>query len=104
MHYNTTKEKGKALKKHKLKALSQDRLIWGLLAMTTKAYTPFEIQKEFKDQNLPITSVRRALSNLVNREVGIEKLEDQSKGKYGRMNHKWQYTGKTSGGFNDEYK
>lgn len=103
MHYNTTKEKGDMLKKHKTKAVSQDRLIWGLLAMTRKAYTPFEIQEEFKDNNWPITSVRRALCNLVNKKVGIKKLEDQSKGKYGRMNHKWQYISKKFGEHKNEH-
>ena len=99
MHYNTTKEKDPVLKKYKDKVLSQDRQIWGLLAFTTTAYTPFEIQAYFKDKNWPITSIRRALNTLANKKVGVEKLEDKVKGKYGRMNHKWQYTGKTSGGF-----
>ena len=103
-YYNTIKEKETVLKKHKAKVLSQDKQIWGLLAFTKTAYTPFEIQAYFKDKNWPITSIRRALNNLTNNEVGIEKLEDKSKGKYGRMNHKWQYTGKTSGGFYDEHK
>ena len=98
MYYNTVKEKGDELKKNKTKALSQDKQIWGLLAFTREAYTPFEIQGYFKDKNWPITSIRRALNTIVNKNVGIEKLEDVSKGKYGRMNHKWQYTGKTSEG------
>ena len=98
-YYNTTKEKNPILKKNNTKALSQDRQIWSLLAFTTTAYTPFQIQAYFKDKDWPITSIRRALSNLVKRKVGIEKLKDQSKGKYGRMNYKWQYTGKTSEGF-----
>ena len=98
MYYNTVKEKGDELKKNKTKALSQDKQIWGLLAFTRTAYTPFEIQAYFKDKNWPITSIRRALNTIVNNKVGIEKLEDVSKGKYGRMNHKWQYTGKTSKG------
>ena len=98
MYYNTVKEKSDELKKNKTKALSQDKQIWGLLALTKTAYTPFEIQAYFKDKNWPITSIRRALNTIVNNKVGIEKLEDVSKGKYGRMNHKWQYTGKTSKG------
>ena len=98
MYYNTVKEKGDELKKNKTKALSQDKQIWGLLAFTREAYTPFEIQAYFKDKNWPITSIRRALNTIVNNKVGIEKLEDVSKGKYGRMNHKWKYTGKTSKG------
>ena len=98
MYYNTVKEKDDELKKNKTKALSQDKQIWGLLAFTRTAYTPFEIQAYFKDKNWPITSIRRALNTIVNNKVGIEKLEDVSKGKYGRMNHKWQYTGKTSKG------
>ena len=98
MYYNTVKEKSDELKKNKTKALSQDKQIWGLLAFTRTAYTPFEIQAYFKDKNWPITSIRRALNTIVNNKVGIEKLEDVSKGKYGRMNHKWQYTGKTSKG------
>ena len=78
-------------KKYKNKVLSQDKQIWGLLAFTTTAYTPFEIQAYFKDKNWPITSIRRALNTLANKKVGVEKLEDKVKGKYGRMNHKWQY-------------
>ena len=100
MYYNTVKEKSDELKKNKTKAQSQDKQIWGLLAFTRKAYTPFEIQAHpyFKDNNWPITSIRRALNTIVNKNVGIEKLKDVSKGKYGRMNHKWKYTGKTSKG------
>ena len=92
MYYNTVKEKGDELKKNKTKALSQDKQIWGLLAFTKTAYTPFEIQDAFLSQDIrwPITSVRRALTNLTKDNVLI-KTDELVPADYGRPNYKWQW-------------
>ena len=94
-YFNTTRSKGKDLKKAKDKSLSQEELIKRFMKLNKhKAYTPFEIQDEFvKDYGLsvwPITSVRRAMSNLTSSNILI-KTDTQVKGDYGKLNYKWQY-------------
>ena len=94
-YYNTTGQKGSNLKKDSMKALSQQVLIKIFMkANSDISFTPFEIQESFKKDGFmwPITSVRRALSDLTDRNI-ITKSKNTVIAKYGRPNYKWQYNG-----------
>lgn len=54
-----------------------------------EAFTPFDVQKAVFYANTPITSVRRAITNLT-KAGKLFKTSDQKDGNYGTKNHKWQ--------------
>ena len=96
-YYNTNKLSGKDLETAINKAKSQERQITLFMkANSDKSYTPFQLQDEFiKDYNIlfPITSVRRALTNLTSDNILI-KSDKMVIGDYGSSNHTWKYGGK----------
>ena len=94
-YYNTIKAKGTQLKEWELKALSQEVLIKRFMELNEDlSFTPFEIQDAFLDEDIiwPITSVRRALTNLT-KEKAIIKTDELVPGDFGRPNYKWQWKG-----------
>ena len=73
-YYNTTKQKANNLKDWELKVLSQESLIRKFMELNKDlSFTPFEIQEAFVEEDViwPITSVRRALTNLTKDNVLI---------------------------------
>jgi hypothetical protein len=96
-YYNTNKLSGKDLETAINKAKSQERQITLFMkANSDKSYTPFQLQDEFiKGYNIlfPITSVRRALTNLTSDNILI-KSDKMVIGDYGSSNHTWKYGGK----------
>tara|TARA_R100001594_G_scaffold744_3_gene2972 strand:+ start:733 stop:1035 length:303 start_codon:yes stop_codon:yes gene_type:complete len=92
-YYNTTKQKANNLKDWELKALSQESLIKKFMELNKDlSFTPFEIQEAFLEEDViwPITSVRRALTNLTKDNVLI-KTDELVPADYGRPNYKWQW-------------
>ena len=92
-YYNTTKQKANNLKDWELKALSQESLIRKFMELNKDlSFTPFEIQEAFVEEDViwPITSVRRALTNLTKDNVLI-KTDELVPADYGRPNYKWQW-------------
>ncbi len=90
MYYNTNNLTGSALKAAKQKAISQEETIHRI--MKGKGWlTPFEVHKIFKNRfsEIPITSVRRTLTDLVNLGKAM-KSKDLTMEKYGRPNYKWK--------------
>ncbi len=89
--YNTTSLKGDELKDATAKAENQEDLILRLFK-NKDDYTlsPSMIMK-LTDNVYPITSVRRAVTNLTNEGVLI-KLNTQVSGMYGRAEHLWRWT------------
>jgi response regulator of citrate/malate metabolism len=82
-YYNTTNQSGDTLKEYKRKALTQEEEIFHYLSRYGLTFSASEIQDSlFKDRNVPITSIRRALTNLYH-DLEIKKA-GQIKGKYGR--------------------
>ena len=86
--HNTINETGERLTELKQNAQTQQEKIlkyfWENQAM---ACTPWEIQK-YVLPNAPITSIRRAMTNLTN-EGRLEKLGMQRVETYGVKNHYW---------------
>jgi Fe2+ or Zn2+ uptake regulation protein len=89
--YNTIQEDDNALELSKKKAERQeDRILDYFQRHPFDSYTPFEIQHRVFGANgkVPITSVRRALTNLTDSGL-LEKLEDFKLEVFGKRNHKW---------------
>lgn len=89
--YNTIGLQGQDLKKSEFKAGGQEARILEFFNEYSKgmSYTPFEVLKYVFSGNVPITSVRRALTNLTKGGY-LEKLEDKTMGEYGQLNHRWK--------------
>jgi hypothetical protein len=55
----------------------------------TGRYTPFEVQRILFDENTPITSIRRALTDLTVAGVLVKDEDHQKREKYGAHNCTW---------------
>ena len=85
--YNTIHEKGEALKASHRKARTQEELIHSYFMTFGKPLSPSMVLNQLK-LNCPITSVRRAMTNLT--EVGkIIKTHEYVIGNYGKKEHLW---------------
>jgi hypothetical protein len=87
MYYNTTNESAEQLKMFKGKATKQENEILQLFKRDS-FLSPSDVQKEF--QNYPLTSVRRAITNLTIAGL-LEKTADKRPGIYGRNECVWKY-------------
>lgn len=96
-HFNTTDESGNKLRDFEQKAQGQEieilRLFKGQARKRKVAeFTPSQVHSRiwFKnDKNYPITSVRRAMSNLT--KMGfLEKTLKKKTGPYGRPEYIWR--------------
>ena len=87
MYYNTTKETGETLKEYKKKALTQEKEILEFMSRYGLPYSASQIT-ETLFINVPITSTRRALSNLY--ADGKIKKVGKVKGMYGRPENTYQ--------------
>ena len=87
--FNTNNETGATLTASKVKAAGQQGLILEYFEAHMNGYfNPFDIQYRVK-LNAPITSIRRAMTNL--EKVGkIIKTSKMKSGKYGKQNHTWK--------------
>ena len=89
-YHNTTDLEGKALETATKKAKSQEEAIFEIFKNNPwQTFTPFQIQARMANKFVPITSVRRAISNLTRKDK-IVKTDIQRKGEYGAVNYTWQ--------------
>jgi hypothetical protein len=94
MYHNSTESTGPALKAYQDKANTQeDRIMYFLKADPVRPITPSAALKWIFSGSVPITSVRRALTNLTN-DGHIVKTTTQTKGPYGRPEFVWELAGK----------
>jgi predicted HTH transcriptional regulator len=84
--HNTTNESGNQLQIFTQKAENQDQKILSLMMMY-KELSPSDVWKYYN--NMPITSVRRALSNLTKKGY-LEKTDKKKIGIYGRDEYVWK--------------
>jgi len=92
MYHNTTESTQPELGKYREKAASQEELI--LYAFKTlRKGTPSEVNQRVFANRTPITSVRRALTNLTN-SGELVKTDKQVKGPYGRPEFEWRLADK----------
>lgn len=85
--YNTTSERNPQLKMFEGKAATQEDVVAEYFARVPEA-TPSAIQANCLP-NAPMTSIRRAMTNLTNRGI-LRKSSEKRMGKYGRPEHVWK--------------
>ena len=91
-YHNTNKESGKTLISSKTKANKQELKVLKFFESNdnTNSYSPEDIldQVDF-GRTIPITSVRRAITNLTNAGY-LKKTQLMKKGKFGKQIHTWK--------------
>lgn len=85
-YFNTTNESGKQLEIFNESANNQEEQILNLMKLYKKL-SPSDVNKYFT--NYPLTSVRRALTNLSNQGKLI-KTDEKKIGIYRRMEYIWE--------------
>ena len=87
-YHNTTGLAGEQLERRIEQAESQEEVVEALFeAHPAARLTPFEVQ-DIALPNSPITSVRRAITNLTDQGV-LRKTDRQKEGPYGDPNYTW---------------
>jgi len=88
--YNTINLHGEDLKIAQYRANSlQAKILDYFLARPEKRLTPPEVQNKMGENNRPLTSIRRALTNLTT-DGHLIKTGEMSLGPYGAPNFKWR--------------
>jgi len=88
--YNTTGENKSVVEKTEASNSKQENLILSLfINHPFEEYTPFEVSKYLNLPNVPITSVRRAITNLTQKGF-LFKTENKKQGDYGKINFCWR--------------
>lgn len=89
MYHNTNNETGKTLKSSKKRTAIQEEIVLDYMRKVLRA-SPEQVWREaFKDSSIPLTSVRRAITNLT-KQRKLKKLEAQVAGMYGKMISVWE--------------
>ena len=90
MYFNTNKESGETLKQSRKKTDSQEAAILQFITDWPKNhFSPTFIWSMLFNRGIPLTSVRRALTNLTN-EGYIYKTDFMVDGCYGKKEHTWR--------------
>jgi hypothetical protein len=88
--FNTTREKGRRLLGYRVRAASQqDQILHFFLDHPGVGYTPSAIHHRLFGPSTPLTSIRRAISNLT-QERKLVKTGRKVQGVYGRPEHQWK--------------
>lgn len=94
-YFNTTKESGKALKNNVFKAKSQESEIYRQFCYNKKAFESNLINylgfspSDMQFMDYPLTSIRRALTNLT-KQGKLIKTDEKRIGMYGRSEYVWK--------------
>jgi hypothetical protein len=95
--FNTTNETGETLSKYSATAKSQQERIYDYMKTRRGVgFAPSQIlDYVFSGENVPITSIRRAMTNLSDSKNGslISKTDIKYRGPMGRPEHTWAYIG-----------
>jgi len=89
-YYNTNKEYGEELDTSKERALrQQNRILSYFQTFPTESFSPQDVWAALYDNKTPITSVRRAITNLT--AAGkLRKTDTMKTSSYGKRCHTWQ--------------
>lgn len=88
-YYNTVRESGAALQAHRAVADTQEQAVLEFFEdHPLRSFTPFDVQAAVLP-NSPITSVRRAMTNLT-REGRLMKTEEKREGPYRHRCYCWR--------------
>jgi hypothetical protein len=94
-YYNTNNENGSELLKSIQKGLTQEHIIIDIFKNTLirdengnhQGYSASQIHKIFGNDNVPLTSIRRAMSNLCYEENFLKITDKMVMGIYGKKEH-----------------
>lgn len=91
-YHNTVPESGETLQVYKDKAATQDKRVLDFFKSNSRAMlSPSEIlYLVFEGEGVPLTSVRRAISNLDKKGL-IFRTKLTIEGQYGRQEGTWMY-------------
>lgn len=91
LFYNTIEAKPEEVHKYEITNYKQEeRVLFFFQDNPGKEYTPMEVWlRVFRKEKVPLTSVRRAMSNLTKRGF-LEKTEIQRMGVFGKYNYCWR--------------
>jgi len=91
LFFNTIHLSGKDLAAASLQCSKQEARVISIMSTLDKAMTPFEVQNEYERAypSVPITSIRRSMTNLAQRGV-LEKSGAMKLEIYGKPNHTWK--------------
>ena len=87
-YYTTTSEKGQELKSSHSKARTQEEKIYSFFLTYGQPLSPSMVLDKL-NLDCPITSVRRAMTNLTENKK-ITKTDEYVKGLYGKREHLWR--------------
>lgn len=96
MYHNTTHSTGKTVKEYREKVLTQEQEILTFFkSFPHQKFTASDVLRAMiagkkLDYQVPMTSIRRGITNLMNRNK-VEKTTQQRKGPYGRPEYCYQY-------------
>ncbi len=91
-YFNTTASSGADLDGYEAEAKSQEELMLDYFGTRPgMQYSPSQVQKHLNLTGAPLTSVRRALTNLTSAGL-LQKTDKQVAGPYGRPEHCWTIT------------
>ena len=89
MFYNTNQESAEELQESRSRAKTQEGMIWEYFRDNPYVeLTPFEI-KSVLQMRAPITSIRRAITDLTNKDV-LKKTDYMRMGSWNKMTHAWR--------------
>ena len=88
-YYNTTNLEKDALKKCRKAVISQEKKILEIFKKHQVSLSPTDVFRHFTSPYAPLTSIRRALSNLT-RDNKLEKTSKMKIGNYGKPEHCWR--------------
>ena len=92
-YHNTTHSTGEELRDFRRKTLAQDHLVLEFFKKhPNETFTPSQVLHRLFAENVPVTSVRRAMTNLTDRGK-LEKTTEQRKGPFGRPEYCWRLPG-----------
>lgn len=91
VYFNTNHETGVTLAKSRRNAETQENKIlsWFKSNPSKEASPEHILDAVFDNVNVPVTSIRRAMTNLSNKDM-LVKTDKMVKGSYGKMIHTWK--------------
>jgi len=89
-YYNTTHQKGETLQEAIRNAKYQDDKVLAFFKFhPNKSFTPFDVHYNVFEENTPLTSTRRSITNLT-KSGKLEMTSEQREGAYGKANYTWR--------------
>ena len=92
MYYNTNEETGATLNNSRKNTVKQEDLVLGIFQKhRVQSLTPEEVNNALEQDGyiFPITSIRRAITDLTNRDV-LEKTDTMRLGTWNKLTHAWK--------------